>query len=127
MWVRYMKTDSCNSCHQIGDKATRELEPQLGHFDTSVAAWERRLQSGQASQLMMNGIGNFDTARALKQSRRLDRPREERRTSLCKAVAPHGRRAQYRRDGMGLGHAARPICMTRSRPTAAIPPSTRTA
>ena len=66
MWVRYMKTDSCNSCHQIGDKATRELEPQLGHFDTSVAAWERRLQSGQASQLMMNGIGNFDTARALK-------------------------------------------------------------
>src|SRR5579864_3039006 len=31
MWLRYMKTDSCNSCHQIGDKATRELEPQLGH------------------------------------------------------------------------------------------------
>ncbi len=65
MWLRYMKTDSCNSCHQIGDKATRELEPQLGHFETSVAAWERRLQSGQASALMMNGIGNFDTARAL--------------------------------------------------------------
>jgi len=65
MWLRYMKTDSCNSCHQIGDKATRELEPQLGHFETSQAAWERRLQSGQASALMMNGIGNFDTARAL--------------------------------------------------------------
>jgi len=64
-WLRYMKTDSCNSCHQIGDKATRELEPQLGHFETSQAAWERRLQSGQASALMMNGIGNFDTARAL--------------------------------------------------------------
>ncbi|HYM17250.1 MAG TPA: hypothetical protein VEU06_01700 [Micropepsaceae bacterium] len=64
-WLRYLKTDSCNSCHQIGDKATRELEPQLGHFDTSTAAWERRLQSGQASALMMNGIGNFDTARAL--------------------------------------------------------------
>ena len=64
-WLRFLKTDSCNSCHQIGDKATRELEPQLGHFDTSAAAWERRIQSGQASGLMMNGIGNFDTARAL--------------------------------------------------------------
>ena len=64
-WLRFLKTDSCNSCHQIGDKATRELEPQLGHFDTSAAAWERRIQSGQASALMMNGIGNFDTARAL--------------------------------------------------------------
>jgi len=66
MCVRYLKTDSWNTYHQIGDKATRELESPLGHFDSSVAAWERRLQSGQASQLMMNGIGNFDTARALK-------------------------------------------------------------
>jgi hypothetical protein len=64
-WLRYLKTDSCNSCHQIGDKATRTLEPQLGHFDSSAAAWERRIQSGQASSLMVNGIGNFDTARAL--------------------------------------------------------------
>jgi len=65
MWLRYMKTDSCNSCHQIGDKATRTLPTSLGHFDTSAQAWERRIQSGQASQLMVNGIGNFDTARAL--------------------------------------------------------------
>jgi hypothetical protein len=64
-WLRYLKTDSCNSCHQLGDKSTREIEPALGHFDTSAAAWERRIQSGQASALMMNGIGNFDTARAL--------------------------------------------------------------
>jgi hypothetical protein len=64
-WLRYLKTDSCNSCHQVGDKATRTLEPQLGHFDSSAAAWERRIQSGQASSLMVNGIGNFDTARAL--------------------------------------------------------------
>jgi hypothetical protein len=64
-WVRFLKTDSCNSCHQIGDKATRVLEPQLGKFASSAAAWERRIQSGQASNLMVNGIGNFDTARAL--------------------------------------------------------------
>ncbi len=65
MWLRYMKTDSCNSCHQLGDKATRTLPTALGHFNTSAEAWERRIQSGQASPLMVNGIGNFDTARAL--------------------------------------------------------------
>src|ERR1051326_6533386 len=64
-WVRYMKTDSCNSCHQIGDKATRTIPSVLGHFNTSAEAWERRIQSGQASPLMVNGIGNFDAQRAL--------------------------------------------------------------
>jgi hypothetical protein len=64
-WLRFLKTDSCNSCHQIGDKATRTVPASLGTFPTAAAAWERRIQSGQASQLMVNGIGNFDTARAL--------------------------------------------------------------
>ena len=64
-WLRFLKTDSCNSCHQIGDKPTRTIPASLGHFTNSAAAWERRIQSGQASQLMVNGIGNFDTARAL--------------------------------------------------------------
>ncbi len=64
-WLRYLKTDSCNSCHQLGDKSTRTIPAALGHFNTSAEAWERRIQSGQASQLMVNGIGNFDTARAL--------------------------------------------------------------
>ena len=64
-WLRFLKTDSCNSCHQIGDKSTRTIPASLGHFTNSAAAWERRIQSGQASQLMVNGIGNFDTARAL--------------------------------------------------------------
>jgi hypothetical protein len=64
-WLRFMKTDSCNSCHQIGDKATRTIPAVFGHFNTSAEAWERRIQSGQASPLMVNGIGNFDTGRAL--------------------------------------------------------------
>ena len=46
-----LKTDGCNACHQLGDKATREADPQaLGHFDSSAAAWERRIQSGQAGR-----------------------------------------------------------------------------
>jgi len=65
LWLRYVKTDGCISCHQIGDKATRTIPSQLGHFDTSSAAWERRIQSGQASGAMVNAIGRFDTQRAL--------------------------------------------------------------
>ena len=65
LWLRYVKTDGCAGCHQLGDKATRTVEPQLGHFDTGAAAWERRIQSGQASQNMVGAIGRFDTQRAL--------------------------------------------------------------
>src|SRR6478672_926902 len=65
LWLRYMKPDGCVSCHQLGDKATRTIPQQLGHFDTGSAAWERRIQSGQASENMVNAIGRFDTQRAL--------------------------------------------------------------
>ena len=65
MWFRNVKTDGCVGCHQIGNKATRTIPAALGHFNTSAEAWERRLQSGQASGPMMNAIGRFDTQRAL--------------------------------------------------------------
>src|SRR6185312_14097100 len=65
VWFRNMKTDGCVGCHQLGDKATRAVPSQLGHFNTGAEAWERRLQSGQASNAMMGAIGRFDTARAL--------------------------------------------------------------
>ena len=65
LWLRYLKTDGCISCHQLGDKATRTLPAEIGKFDTHAAAWERRIQSGQASANMVNAIGRFDTQRAL--------------------------------------------------------------
>jgi hypothetical protein len=65
MWFRNMKTDGCVSCHQLGGKATRTIPAALGHFNTGAEAWERRLQSGQASGPMMGAIGRFDTQRAL--------------------------------------------------------------
>ena len=106
-WLRFLKTDSCNSCHQIGNKSTRTIPASLGHFTNSAAAWERRIQSGQASQLMVNGIGNFDTARALTQFRRLDGSRREGRAAVREAVASDRHRAQLRRHAVGLEHAAR--------------------
>ena len=65
VWLRNMKTDGCVGCHQLGDKATRTIPSVLGHFNTGAEAWERRLQSGQASGPMMGAIGRFDTQRAL--------------------------------------------------------------
>ena len=64
LWLRHLKTDGCNSCHQLGDKSTRELPAQLGHFDSAAAAWERRIQSGQPGALMVQAIGDLDPARA---------------------------------------------------------------
>ena len=64
-WLDIIKTDGCFTCHQIGDKATRTIPKELGHFDSSAAAWERRIQSGQASSAMVNAIGRLDTKRAL--------------------------------------------------------------
>jgi hypothetical protein len=55
-WLHLLKTDSCWSCHQLGDKATREIPKSLGHFDSSSAAWARRILSGQAGNNMANGL-----------------------------------------------------------------------
>jgi hypothetical protein len=48
-WIRnIVNTDGCTGCHQMGGPATREIPKNLGKFETSAAAWERRIQSGQA-------------------------------------------------------------------------------
>ena len=64
-WLRNLKSGSCWACHQLGSKGTRELPPNLGTFPSSVAAWERRLQSGQAGTQMINGLGQLGRDRAL--------------------------------------------------------------
>src|ERR1017187_9070442 len=48
-WLRLAKTDGCIHCHQLGDLATRTIPSQLGHFNSSAEAWERRIQIGRAS------------------------------------------------------------------------------
>src|SRR5262245_29551053 len=41
-WVRSLKNGGCMACHQLGNKATREIPKALGTFPTSSAAWDRR-------------------------------------------------------------------------------------
>ena len=54
--LRVLKSGSCNACHQLGTKGTREIPAALGHLENSVAAWERRLQSGQAGGGMSRSV-----------------------------------------------------------------------
>jgi hypothetical protein len=66
-WVRMVKSGGCTACHQLGTRGTREIPKELGTFPSSVAAWQRRLQSGQAGADMVRTLGNFGPDRALKQ------------------------------------------------------------
>ena len=63
-WLRTVKTDGCITCHQIGDKATREVPEKLGHFDTAAAAWDRRIRSGQAGGNMLGNLTALGLKRA---------------------------------------------------------------
>ena len=65
-WVRTVKSGGCTACHQLGTRGTRHLSPDLGTFSTSTAAWERRLQSGQAGAQMINTLNGFGRERALR-------------------------------------------------------------
>jgi hypothetical protein len=64
-FLELIKTDSCWSCHQLGNKATREIPKALGEFDSPSKAWERRIQSGQAGGNMLGGIGQLGKERTL--------------------------------------------------------------
>ncbi len=65
-WIRQViNTDGCTSCHQMGNKATRELPAGLGTFEHSKAAWDRRVQSGQAGGGMSARFTQVGRDRAL--------------------------------------------------------------
>ena len=66
-WLRNIKSGGCLACHQLGGKGTREIPKELGTFPSSVAAWERRLQSGQAGSDMINTLNRMGRDRMLKQ------------------------------------------------------------
>jgi hypothetical protein len=65
-WIEMVKTDGCTSCHQLGDKSTREIPKALGVFDSSVEAWDRRIQSAQDGVQMTATMTRYGRGRALK-------------------------------------------------------------
>ena len=60
-WLNVVQLNGCGNCHQLGDKATREIPAALGTFDNSSEAWARRLQSGPAGTTMVRTIGTLNT------------------------------------------------------------------
>jgi hypothetical protein len=61
-----VRTDGCVTCHQLGNKATRELPKELGEFKTGLEGWTRRVQSGQAATQMINNLDRMGTNATLK-------------------------------------------------------------
>lgn len=64
-WLRNLKSGGCWACHQLGNKATREIPRTLGGFESLADAWERRIQSGQAGGNMLGGLNQLGRERAL--------------------------------------------------------------
>jgi hypothetical protein len=64
-WVRRLKSGGCWACHQLGNRGTREIPAALGDFESSVDAWDRRVQSGQAGAGMSAQLDQFGRQRVL--------------------------------------------------------------
>jgi len=66
-WLHLIKTDSCESCHQLGNQYTRTIPALFKNFDSPAQAWTRRVQSGQAGNAMLGGLGQLGKERAVAQ------------------------------------------------------------
>jgi hypothetical protein len=65
-FFKQLKTDGCISCHQIGNKATREIPAAAGPFDSSIAAWTKRVTFGHDGGQMDNQLTTLGRNRTLK-------------------------------------------------------------
>ena len=99
-WVDNMK-QGCQLCHQLGNTATRVVQ-QRDQFDSTVAAWDHRVQTGQRGNQMSNVMNRFGRERALEMfAEWTDRDCRGRR---ARGAPPAGRyRAQRGGHAVGLG------------------------
>jgi hypothetical protein len=63
-WLHLIKTDSCESCHQLGNAYTRTIPALFRNLDSPAQMWMRRVQSGQAGGAMMGGLTQLGPERA---------------------------------------------------------------
>ncbi len=63
-WLHLVKTDSCESCHQLGNAYTRTMPSLFSKLDSPAQAWMRRVQSGQAGNAMIGGLNQLGPERA---------------------------------------------------------------
>src|ERR1700680_1292715 len=69
-WIRnIVNTDGCTGCHQMGDKATREIPKSiLSQYKDTKTAWDHRIQAGQAGGGMSARFSQVGRQRALAMS-----------------------------------------------------------
>ncbi len=63
-WIHLIKTDSCESCHQLGNQYTRTIPELFANLDSPAKSWIRRVQSGQAGNAMVGGLSQLGVERA---------------------------------------------------------------
>ncbi|MGH6768469.1 MAG: carboxypeptidase-like regulatory domain-containing protein [Xanthobacteraceae bacterium] len=64
-WLASIKSQGCGSCHQLGNKPTRLMNPRLPKVDDPIAAWVNRLQVGPAAEIMIRNVNALDPQHAL--------------------------------------------------------------
>ena len=62
-WVDVQK-QGCMLCHQLGNRIIREID-NLEQFDSTLAAWDHRVQMGQRGSQMTNVMNRFGRQRGL--------------------------------------------------------------
>ena len=62
-WVDIQK-QGCMLCHQLGNRIIREID-NLDQFDSTLAAWDHRVQMGQRGSQMTNVMSRFGRQRGL--------------------------------------------------------------
>ena len=62
-WLDIMK-QGCQLCHQLGNLATREVQ-HVDEFDSTAAAWDHRVKTGQRGTAMSATMTRFGRERAL--------------------------------------------------------------
>jgi hypothetical protein len=63
-WISQMK-DGCQLCHQLGNRATREILKPPGGVRSTADAWDRRVRSGQRGPQMSAALDRFGRQRAI--------------------------------------------------------------
>ncbi len=63
-WIDVMK-QGCQLCHQLGSRITREID-HLDRFESHLAAWDHRVQTGQRGTSMNTRMNQFGRERALR-------------------------------------------------------------
>jgi len=63
-WLNQVKSNGCIGCHQIGQHSTRTIPAAFGTFDSSAEAWARRVQSGQAGEMMISQLAGMGSRAA---------------------------------------------------------------